>query len=144
MFNVFHIPIKLIHTPSDSTSEQSKLAPSQPAGFTSWFPFLIIPDPCLYFIEWFRSINKQFSIDSLLDWEGHHWVFTCSHPNTYTHSSDYSTVLANIERYFKCKLKLYLGLRIIADLIYVPTQFESDQKFNSLSSLIFKYLAMQI
>jgi len=22
------------------------------------------------------SINKQFSIDSFLDWEGHHWVFT--------------------------------------------------------------------
>jgi len=30
--------------------------------------------------------NKQFSIDSFLDWEGHHWVFAHLHQTTATHA----------------------------------------------------------
>jgi len=33
-------------------------------------------NPILSYIKGCRSIHKQFSIDSFLDWEGHHWVFT--------------------------------------------------------------------
>jgi len=54
----------------------------QPAGFNGLSLLLIIPDPCL----WYRSINNKFSIDSFLDWEGHHRVFA-NHSQTDCSSS---------------------------------------------------------
>jgi len=42
------------------------------------------------------SLNKQFSIDSFIHWEGHHWTF-CAYPHTQRSlSSDHSTPLANM------------------------------------------------
>jgi len=32
-------------------------------------------------IKFLFPINKQFSIDSCLDWEGHYWVFALAQPD---------------------------------------------------------------
>jgi len=43
-----------------------------------------------------RSINKQFSIDSFLDLEGH-WIFHKFSHLTHSLSSDHSTLLSTIQ-----------------------------------------------
>jgi len=56
-------------------------------------------DPSLLFIMSQFPINKQFSIDSFLDWEGLHWVFAHLNRTTATHSLILST---NNDNYIKC------------------------------------------
>jgi len=46
----------------------------QAAGYLSLRGPLKILDPPSGYIKLMFPINKQFSIDSLLDWEGHNWV----------------------------------------------------------------------
>jgi len=61
-------------------------------------PINFFLDPPFVYIKIPFPINKQFSTDSFLDWEGHSWVF--AHLNQIT--AMYSLVLriANILNYF--------------------------------------------
>jgi len=69
----------------------------QSANATSLVTFIgRISDSNLSFIMGCRSIDKKFSIDSFLDWKGHHWVFTCSLISHTQVSPDNSTTLANL------------------------------------------------
>jgi len=58
----------------------------------SQFPFSSLSevqsnlDPSPVYIKFLFPINKQFGIDSFLDWEGHYWVFAHLHQITATHS----------------------------------------------------------
>jgi len=51
-----------------------------------------ILDPTIHYIKGCRSINKQFSIDSFFDLEGHHWVWI----STRSFSLDHHITLATI------------------------------------------------
>jgi len=62
----------------------------QPSPVSMVDHFLCILDKTILYIKGCRSINKQFSIDSFLDWEGHHWVCIF----TQMLSSDHSIKLA--------------------------------------------------
>jgi len=53
-----------------------------------------ILDPTIHNIKDWRSTNKQFSVDSYLDWEGRHWVCISL-------SSDHRIRLAN-ENHLLC------------------------------------------
>jgi len=43
-------------------------------------------DPSLVYIKFLFPINKQFIIDSFLDWEGHYWVSAPLYQITAPHS----------------------------------------------------------
>jgi len=72
-----HIPVQLILRQPAAwslipTPFQGKVSSTlQPVGGTGWSPFIILYDPPLLYTKDCRSINKQFSIDSFLNWEGH-------------------------------------------------------------------------
>jgi len=44
-------------------------------------------DPSVVYIKFLFPIDKQYSIDSFLDWEGHYWLFRDLYQITAPHSS---------------------------------------------------------
>jgi len=59
-------------------------------------------DPTIHYIKGCRFYIKQFSVDSFLDWAGHHWVFaTLQTPVTHSVSSDHSIRHTNNDN-FSC------------------------------------------
>jgi len=57
----------------------------------SWLVTILI---LVSFIEAYRSINKEFNVDSFLDWEHYHWVFTRFAHLIHTRSRDRSSAFA--------------------------------------------------
>jgi len=100
MFSFYHIPVKLIsyllvqeifsckgiHSPPTSLS--------QLADHPHWSQLFY---PSLSCIKVNRSVTKQFRVESSLDWEGHHWVFTYALTSSSHSIQDRSTAVAIIE-----------------------------------------------
>jgi len=110
MFNFFHIPVKLI----SRLVQNGPLAPTafDINHFSTWYTrssnqLVPMVDPPhspkllsdLPYIKGSCFVKKQFSIDSFLDWEGHHRVFTRSHIPMPTLSSDHSTKHTTMKSY---------------------------------------------
>jgi len=106
--HLFYIPVKVISKQAGTLfliSESFSI-------FSIWFldpqinhhlyPYHIL-DSAIYYIKGCLSINKQFSIDSFLDWEGHCLVCISSH----TPSSDHS--ISNAKRVTLTKLAILMS-----------------------------------
>jgi len=61
---------------------------------------------CLVYIKPFVPINKQFSIDSFLDWEDHHWDFSLSRSSIIAHMFLPSLQLHHVEYLRKSDLRV--------------------------------------
>jgi len=92
--NLFYILIKLILKQADawylistsfSTLYHSKRKSTCPN--VEQPHHILIFDLTIHSLEGSRSINKQSSIDSFLDWEGHHWVCISTHSISSNHSN---------------------------------------------------------
>jgi len=97
MCNLFYIPVKHILKQAAtwsliSASLLELLANGILNLRTNQYQWLItlttFSSLTIHFIKGCFSINKQFSIDSFLDWEGHHWVCTLLTCSLQTTASD--------------------------------------------------------
>jgi len=70
-------------------------------------------------------MNKQLSIDSFLEWEGHQRVFTHSLNPIPSPSPDHSIVLAHIKHlFFKLYSSLYISLLLGDGHILIASIFD--------------------
>jgi len=100
--NLFYIPVNLT---SREDHPWSFFPPSFGAPYTRFVNQTLLPmvahpryvfifNLTIHNINGCRSVNKQFSIDSFLTLEGHHWGFFQTTAPSYLLSSDHSIRLA--------------------------------------------------
>jgi len=98
--NLFYIPVKLISRQGHPWSFISATfanfsalytwSVDQPVPMVDHPHYVLVYDLTILYIEGCRFINKQSTIVSFLDWEGHIWIFFQTPNMSHSLSSDHS------------------------------------------------------